>query len=209
MVIRLDFWSDFTCPFCFLATVRLEKLNERHGVDIRMHSFQLRPPGAPAMPPHTQAMIAEDHTQVLKTLLEEENVEMHPGPIAIETRPAHIALQYAEKLGKGVAFHNAVMKDYWLSAGLIEDEDRLIAIARKLDLNLDDLGTDWEASPYAAAVDSDRALASQYGIVGAPAQLFGRKFLVADAQPYALLEDVLARAQKDLLETADPTALAS
>jgi predicted DsbA family dithiol-disulfide isomerase len=208
MAIQLDIWSDFACPLCFLNSVRIQKLCEDNDIIPRWRSFQLRPPGAPVMPIHTQEMATEENSRVIKMAREEEGIEMHPGPVGIDTRLAHIAAQYAETLGKGPAFHAAVMKDYWLRSEPIEDEDILRSIATSVGLDLEELGYSWEDTSFGAAVDTDRALASHYRISHAPATLFARKYLVSGLQPYAMLEEVLGRALKDRHESA-PTALAS
>lgn len=209
MVTQIDIWSDYSCPFCFLNSVRVERLAAKHDVALRWRSFQLRPPGAPDMPAHTQEMVLEEHARVMKIAREEDNIEMHPGPVGINTRLALIATQYAETLGKGTVFHSAVMKDYWVRAEPIEDEDILRKIAMSVGLNLEEVGHSWESTDYSTAVDTDRALASRYGINGVPATLFGRKYLVSGLQPYSMLEEVLTRLENEQFEASNPTALAS
>ena len=52
---RLTVWSDYLCPWCFNAAVRLEKIEEEFAgdVEIEWRTYLLRPHpkgGAPAFP---------------------------------------------------------------------------------------------------------------------------------------------------------------
>jgi predicted DsbA family dithiol-disulfide isomerase len=208
MAIQLDVWSDFSCPHCFLNSMRIEKLKAAHDITIRWRSFQLRPPGAPDMPLHTQAAVAEEYNQAIRIAKEEDDIGMYPGPVGMNTRLAHIAVQYAETLGLGPVFHSAVMKDYWIRSEPIEDEDILRKIATSVGLNLEELGLSWEETSYGTSVDNDRALASHYKISTVPATLFARKYLVSGLQPYAMLEEVLERVKNESQPNA-MSALAS
>ena len=59
--VRVDVWSDFVCPFCYIGALRLAQLDRQRPLDIHWHAFQLRPAGAPPMDDAKRRMIAE-HT---------------------------------------------------------------------------------------------------------------------------------------------------
>ncbi len=46
MIVRLDAWTDFTCPFCFLATLTLDRIHQETQVELHWRAYQLRPSGA-------------------------------------------------------------------------------------------------------------------------------------------------------------------
>jgi len=48
--VRVDVWSDFVCPWCFLASTSLEKLEAEQKIELVRHSYELRPKGSPPMP---------------------------------------------------------------------------------------------------------------------------------------------------------------
>jgi|GEM_PF-3349542 len=43
IAVRIDAWTDFVCPFCFLVTCTLEKLQKEGDLVIHWHAFLLRP----------------------------------------------------------------------------------------------------------------------------------------------------------------------
>ena len=47
MMIQIDYWSDYACPYCYIGEARLKKAAEetlpKGGWTLRMHSFELDP----------------------------------------------------------------------------------------------------------------------------------------------------------------------
>jgi predicted DsbA family dithiol-disulfide isomerase len=43
--VQVDVWSDFVCPWCFLASTSLDKLETEEKIKLTWHSYELRPKG--------------------------------------------------------------------------------------------------------------------------------------------------------------------
>ena len=47
MMVQIDYWSDYACPYCYIGEARLKKAAEetlpKGGWTLRMHSFELDP----------------------------------------------------------------------------------------------------------------------------------------------------------------------
>jgi predicted DsbA family dithiol-disulfide isomerase len=197
MPLRLDVWTDYICPFCFLATCRLEKLQEHEPMVIHWRAFMLRPPGSPPQSAQTRAMVEQEHAYVKEQIQAEFGFDLHPGPIGISTYAAHLATKYAEAQGKGDAFHAAVMNAYWREGQSVDDKKLLKHIATQIGLPSEDLAAALEEETWAKAVQTDIALADWNGITGVPALVFGEKYLVSGAQPEEVLKHVIAMLQEE------------
>lgn len=197
MPVHIDVWTDFVCPFCFLIVSTLGKLQEDYDVGIRWRAFLLRPPGTPPISSERRGMIEAEHKHVQQLARTQYGLELHPGPIGINTLSAHIAVKYAEAYAKGDSFHFAVMKSYWQEARPINDKEVLKIIAAQIGLNGEGLATAWKDSTFAAAVGADIKLAATYGIHSVPTLLFDEKYLVTGAQPYQVLKRVMDKIQKE------------
>jgi predicted DsbA family dithiol-disulfide isomerase len=204
MSIRLDVWTDYTCPFCFLATNRLESLQEQESLEIHWRAFMLRPPGSPPQSAGTRAMVEQEHAHVKEKIQAEFGFELHPGPIGISTYAAHLATKYAAAQGKGDAFHAAVMNAYWREGQSIDDQELLKQIATQVGLQSEDLAVALEETTWATAVQADIALADKNGINGVPALVFGEKYLVSGAQPEQVLKRVITLLQEEAQEREEP-----
>ena len=113
----------------------MEKLEEQYELAVRWRSFELRPAGSPPLSPQRRAQIEASRPLLQRRAREQYGLEIHPGPLGIDSRPALIAEEYAEPQGKGNAFHTAVMQAYWQQGRLIDDKDVLKAIAEQVALN--------------------------------------------------------------------------
>jgi predicted DsbA family dithiol-disulfide isomerase len=193
MSLPLDAWTDFTCPYCFLATLAVERLSDHYELDIHWRSFQIRPPGASPSLHSTYYNAAGEYDHVASRVLSEFGLKLKPGPSDICTRLAHIATAYAFSIGRGDSFHLLAMNHYWLDGHSIEsprDIHRLAEIA-----GLDPLGVTsaLENPAFADLVDADRQEANRLGLQGVPALLFSHKYLISGAHPYEFLQKAVEK----------------
>jgi predicted DsbA family dithiol-disulfide isomerase len=186
--VRVDVWSDFVCPFCLIGSLRLTQLAERQPIETVWHAFMLRPPGSPGMTAEKRAMIEAYTPKISAQIRDEFGLDVRRGPIGAQTFAAHHAMKHAERSGRGAAFHDAVLRAYWLDGADIADHDVLRAIGAKLDLALDDDLLAGREATTAEAVQADVAQAGAYNIHGVPAFIFGNRYFVSGAQPLELLE---------------------
>lgn len=171
----------------------MDQLQQHYDVTLRWHSFQLRPPGSPPLPPEYRARIEASRPRLARQAREQYGIEMHPGPLETDSRPALIAEKFAEAHGKGAEFHRAVMSAYWQQARPIDDLTTLKELATQVGLSADELEAALSLPQYEQAVEQDIRLAQEYGLEGVPALIFAEKYLVVGAQPYNVLKQVTER----------------
>lgn len=193
--IRIDVWSDFVCPWCFLASTSLAKLKESHDVEIVWHSYELRPQGSPPMPEAYRARIEATRPQMEAMARQNYGVELHSGPFGINSRAALIGDKYAESQGKGDAYHSATFKAYWQEGRNIEDRAVMLDIAQSVGLDTDKFSAALDEPMYEDAVLFDIEQAQNFGLSGVPALIFANKYLVSGAQPYDSLVKIVQQVQ--------------
>ncbi|HEY6893799.1 MAG TPA: DsbA family protein [Rhodanobacteraceae bacterium] len=186
--VRVDVWSDFVCPYCLIGSLRLTELSEKQPIETVWHAFMLRPPGSPAMTADKRAMIEAYTPKLSAEIRDEFGLDIRRGPIGTQTFAAHHATKHAERSGRGAAFHEAVLRAYWLDAADISRHDVLRDIGAKLDLAFADDVLEGGEPATAKAVQTDLAQASAYNVRGVPAFIFGNRYFVSGAQPLELLE---------------------
>lgn len=190
MLIRVDAWTDFTCPFCFLATLTLDRLEQETHVEIRWRSYQLRPKGQ-SVSSESRSMIEKEHVRLAENARTQYGLTVHPGPIGISTRDAHLVGKLADSQGKGSQFHLAAMKAYWLEGQSLEGKQVLQNIGEQVGLDRNAVLEALSDRTFAALVDADLMQASNREIQGVPAVVFAGKYILAGAQPYTVFKRVL------------------
>ncbi len=183
-MLTLDIWSDYNCPWCFLASRSVARLQETHQVTVHWHSYQLRPKGSPPLSEASRKRIEAMRPRLYAMAQEQFGITMNAGPFGIDSRPALVGAKFAEEHGHGAAYHEAVMWAYWVEARNIEDTTTLGDIAQAVGLEREAFLKGLASTDYQALVDTDILMAQQMELSGVPALLFERKYLIAGAQPY-------------------------
>lgn len=158
-----------------------------HAVSVHWRSFELRPKGAPPIPPDYRAKIEAARPRLYAIAREQYNLEMNPGPFGFDSRPALIGAKVAEAMGRGPAYHAAAMAAYWQEAKDLADRAVLAKIAQAADLNGEEFLAALDDLAYDRQVQTDLETAQAYGLNSVPALVFADKYLVSGAQPYPVL----------------------
>lgn len=207
--LSIDVWSDVVCPFCYMGdTILAKALSEFEHSDavvVRYHSYQLMPEL-----PADQPVDLVELLSASKGLQPEQVLSMHRQLAArgaelgidyrfaqtqtINTRAAHRLTHYANAEGEQRALVQRLFLAYFTQGRNIGDYEVLADLADEVGLDRASALAALEADEYAAAVDSDIALAQQLGITGVPFFVFNGRFAVSGAQPVEVFADVLQKA---------------
>jgi predicted DsbA family dithiol-disulfide isomerase len=196
--VQIDVWSDYNCPWCFLASISLEKLEASHDVEVNWHSYELRPKGSPPMPAEYRARIDANKPRLYATAREQYGVELNQGPFGIDSRPALTGAKYAEDQGLGDAYHYALMRAYWVEGKDIGDREILRDLAVGLGLDGEAYLAALDDPAYDERVQMDIDQAQQFGLNGVPALVFDNRYLISGAQPYPVLVQATEHVQAEL-----------
>lgn len=133
----------------------------------------------------------------MQSVAQSVGLEMRTRDVIINSRRALGAAELAREHGKFDEMHHALFKAHWEGTGRLEDVDDLVRIGVEVGLDGDELRTAIEEGRYDSVIDENRSIASSVGIDAIPAHIFGRRYLVLGAQPYEVLEKVVARVRSE------------
>ena len=191
--VRLVVWSDYLCPWCHLASARVERLRADFGarLEIEYRAYLLRPrprgPGDPdarherfvAYTESWQRAAGEADAPVFRTWASAEGPPTH-------SVPAHLAAKAARRLGEDAfaAMHARLLRAYFEESRDISARATQLALWKELGL----------AAPGFDAVDDPALLretlgehdaALEAGATGVPAaMLAGQDAVLVGALPY-------------------------
>lgn len=173
----------------------LDELAKTEEIEIIWKSYELRPAGAPPLPPEHenayQERIEAGWPRVQEMARERFGVEMKSHRWGVKSRAALEGAKYAEEKGLGEAYHEAMFRAHFVEDRNFGDMETLGDLAAEVGLNRADFLAAVTSGAYAPQVDADIREAQAYGLQGVPATIIAHKYLISGAQPLESLQDIL------------------
>lgn len=198
MTLSVEVWSDFICPWCYLAATSLQKLEASHGISVSWRAYELRPKGSSAPTPEYKAKLKALEPRMKQIAQDQYGIELYQGPLGINSRPALIGLKYAQNQDTESAYHAAVFHAYWREGKNIEERSVLTDIAEAVGLDKSGFLDALDNPVYDAQVDDDVELAYRREMFSVPAMVFEKRFYIPGAQPYDELVRLVEQMQERL-----------
>jgi len=211
--VKIEVWSDFGCPFCYIGKRRLERALEsfshRDEIELVYRSFELDP-GAPK---DTESSIhellavkyglsleqaKESNRNVAQQAQTEGLTYNFDTTIPTNTFDAHRLAHYAGEQGKAKEMTERLFRAYFTDSLHIGDRDTLVRLAEEVGLDGAAVREVLEQNTYADAVREDENEARRLGIRGVPFFVLRGKYAVSGAQPLEIFQGALLRAWEDL-----------
>ena len=202
--ITLEVFSDYVCPWCFLASARVARLKKEHGVKVEMVHFPLHPE-TPAQGKSLEELFAGRGYDVpkmqaqMRARMQAEGLPYGDRKMTYNSRLAQELGKWAASLPEGQpgreAIHDALFRAYFVEGRNIGDPEVLAQIAESVGLPGEQAREVLEKRSYRAAVDADWQKSRDYGVTGVPTFVSGGRGVVG-AQPYEVLEQLVAGATR-------------
>lgn len=211
-MLRLDLFADLTCPWCYLAEVRLDRVLREAGRDdantVRYWQPFLLDPSIPEDGEPWAAFVVRkfgsaERAEAMFRMVEDAGraeglaFDFSRMTVAPNPRKAHRLVLAAGDRGFDLArrFFRAHFEEY---ANLSDDAD-LAEIAAEAGV---DAAPVLNGDAYDADVDVALEAAAHLGLSGVPLAVFDRRLAVSGAQPDAVFRDALGKALR-----AEPSSL--
>ncbi|WP_053217017.1 DsbA family oxidoreductase [Virgibacillus senegalensis] len=205
--MKIEVWSDFVCPFCYVGKRRLEMALEqfphKDEVEVEYKSFELDP----TAPKYTDQSIYEALAAKFQSS-EAQVREMNKGLIQqaaeigltynyddmkpTNTFDAHRLAKFARTLGKEKELTENLLHAYFTDSKNVGDTETLadIAEATEIDRNkaLEVLN---DETAFADEVRTEERTAQQIGATGVPFFVVNQKYSISGAQPLETFKGAL------------------
>lgn len=197
--MKIEVWSDYVCPFCYIGKRRLEhalaQFPYKDQVEVEFKSFELDPnsPKYSGKNIH-EALAAKYGMSVEQAKKTNEGIGQHAASVGLtfnfedmkptNTFDAHRLAKYAKVNGKEAVLTEKLLHAYFTESKEISGHDTLADIAEEAGLDRQEaLNTLQDKNAFANDVRIDEAIAQQYGISGVPYFIINQKYAISGAQP--------------------------
>lgn len=197
MAQALTLYTDFVCPFCFIAeeaTVR--RLLKEYDLTLDWKGYELSPdtpPGGRNLREKFGPRIGAMHEN-LRGFAKSFGVEgMKLTEHSPNSRKALAAAEYARDQGKLDAFRDAAMDAHWRKGLDLESDAVLRQLAVETGLDGDGVVAASKDPALLGRIDARRAEAESRGVTGIPTFVIGNQGVVG-CQPYEVLAEFVEQA---------------
>lgn len=207
MAIKIEMFSDFICPFCYIGFASVRKLKPEFDLDIAWRGFQIHPDWPAEGMPAAQfrpEMSAENRHAIwtrIETMAEEVGLSMKPPELLTNSRPALEAAEFAGTIGKGEEFEERVYRAYF-SEGLNIGQPGVVAdLAADSGIDRAELSDALASNRYAMRIKNNAMIAHNRNVDGVPTFFIGEYPLVG-AQGTDVMRQILDRYVRKLQAAA-------
>jgi predicted DsbA family dithiol-disulfide isomerase len=194
---RITVWSDYICPFCYVAVERAEWLERRFGAQVEWRPFDLHPEYPPegiARERLDARYGGERWRAQLDAMFDAAGL---PSRRAIErvpnSRKALRLAEHARDRGLHAPLHRRLFDAYWHRGLDIGDDRVLVDEATSVGLDEAEVRELLAGDRHLDRVHGETERAVSIGASGVPAWLVDERLLIAGAQPHELFGRVLSR----------------
>jgi predicted DsbA family dithiol-disulfide isomerase len=207
--MKIQIWSDFVCPFCYLGKRHLERaleqLPNQEKVEIEYRSFELDPNQPLYSGINMYQLLSKKYNMSIEDAIKaNERIGRQAAKVGLDynfdemkptnTFDAHRLMKYAKTMGKEEQIVEKIFSSYFTEAKLISDHDTLVEIAVSVGLDRDTvIAVLKDNSMYENDVRRDESMARQYGITGVPYMLINQKYAISGAQPIEAFMEALQK----------------
>ncbi|WP_410769071.1 DsbA family oxidoreductase [Fontibacillus sp. BL9] len=216
--MKVEIWSDYGCPFCYIGKRRFEKALEqfphKDEVEVIFRSFELDPNAPKETGSSMQEILAAKYgmsleeakaanDRVAEQAADEGLVYRFDTMIPTNTFDAHRLTHYAGEQGKMKEISERLFKAYFTDSLNIGDLDTLVFLAQGIGLNGEEAGKMLASASYSDDVRSDERMAGEIGIRGVPFFVLDEKYAISGAQPLEAFRNALQQVWEKRSEKQD------
>lgn len=211
--MKIEIWSDYVCPFCYIGKRELERALKETGledkVEVSMKAYELDPSASSTENPPVKETLMKN-----KGLAEDEVENMFMGvtqrakEVGLDydfskmtnanTKKAHQVAKFAEAQGKGAEVSEALLQAHFLENRSLNEETVLLDVAEQQGLDRKQVAEALTQQTYLGPVNLDIQEARELGIRGVPFFVIERQYAISGAQPQDLFQKTLKDVAKEL-----------
>ncbi|MFJ7726980.1 DsbA family oxidoreductase [Neobacillus sp. NPDC097160] len=207
--MKIEVWSDYVCPFCYIGKRRLEEALDqfphKDQVEVEFKSFELDPNSPEYSGQNIHEVLAKKYGMSIDQAKQANHgVGQQAATVGLtfnfdEMKPtntfdAHRLAKFAKTKGKEAVLSEKLLQAYFTESKHIGDADTLAEIAEVSGLDRQEVvKVLQDKTAYANDVRADQGIAQQYRIGGVPYFIINSKYAISGAQPIETFRGALEK----------------
>ena len=192
---KLEVFTDYVCPWCYLGDARVKKLKKAYEIDIKLIHFPLHPD----TPVEGRKLLdlfrstqddIDKKNQNMSALMKNEGLHFNDRVYTFNSRLAQEIGVWAEKLDHNTSIHDNFFEAYFVHGLNIGLENVILEIVDKSGLDRDEAKKIIQNRLFSDEIDQHWKKSRNYGVTGVPTYVYNNQSIVG-AQPLENLYEFL------------------
>lgn len=192
--LKISIFSDYSCPFCYVATKRLEALHKKYDLKVNWCFIEIHPETPIAGKsfkdlPYTDAEF-KNLTSNLNDMASADDLALIKQSVTVNSHNAILFAEASKKLGKETFYkvHNLLYKSLFEDGKNIGQVNELITIAKSLGLDEEFVTNAIDDKEIASHLPIYIKWATKFKVTSVPTFIFGDEVVNGVVETQALLE---------------------
>lgn len=210
--MKIEIWSDYVCPFCYIGKRRLEEALEVTGltdkVEVVFKAYELDPnsPRSSEMTMH-EALSKKYNMSLEEAVNMTDNISEQAKTVGLDydfenmkpgnTFDAHRLVKLAETENLSGVVAESLLRANFIDAKEVGKIEVLLQIAEDAGISQERAKEMLESDEFAEDVKADITEARQVGVQGVPFFVINRKYAISGAQPAETFAEALQKVAKE------------
>ena len=190
--LHITVFSDYICPFCYIGSNRVLRLNKKFNLKINWCGLEIHPETPPeGMPVYELGYPSEQWQQMMQSLQQlaaDENIDIKPQNFTTNSHKALLLADAAKSCGREIFYrlHNELFHAYFCLGVNIGDEKELRTIACDSGIPEAIIDDAWANEKFENRLNLNYQAAKKFGVSGTPTFIIGDN-VISGAVPYQQL----------------------
>lgn len=210
--MKIEVWSDYACPFCYIGKRELEKAIQTSGfegqIDVQFKSYQLDP----TLPAESDESVYESlakkyGSSIAQTKAQTAGVTKRAKEVGLNydfdamkqgnTFKAHRLAKFAETFGKAHEMTERLLKANFEEGAQLGNTEVLVGLAKEIGLDEQEVRDFLADDQFATEVLADINRAREIGVQGVPYFVVNDKYAISGAQPTTVFEQAVKQVAEE------------
>ena len=192
---KLEVFTDYVCPWCYLGDSRIKKIKNEFRVDIQLIHFPLHP----ETPTEGRTLIElfgsnqediDQKNERMKELMILENLPYKNRTHTYNSRLAQEIGAWAQSIDNETSIHDNFFEAYFVQGLNVGLESVILDVVSKSGLNPEEARKVIKNRLFMKNIDEDWNKSRNYGVTGVPTYVYQKQSMVG-AQPHENLVEFL------------------
>jgi predicted DsbA family dithiol-disulfide isomerase len=199
MALKIEMFSDYVCPFCYVGFETMRKLKLEFDFQLEWRGFQIHPDWPAEGIPTERVRDMGDRAsraalwERISAMANAVGISMKPPPMLTNSRHALAATEFARESGRDETLEERIYRAYFNDGENIGDAGVVARLAAEAGLDSGEVADAIKSPKYEMRLKNNSLVAHQRGVSGVPTFFIG-EFQLVGAQSLDAMRAILKRA---------------